>query len=138
MHDLNDDVPGTKDFFQMVFCGLPGTATTARWVNIRTWSGGTFGRGTGPTQSHWFAWPDHLDRIVGFCAQNQDQDIYVVPALFTTRDSATARNIGAQAVVYADADELSLESLRTDPTIVVETSPGRHHVYWVVSDTTDT
>jgi hypothetical protein len=83
-----------------------------------------------PDQHHWFAWPSQRDELVGFCLSNYTSDLYTVPALFRTRSNRRAENIAHQWVVYADADSLDLRRLKVEPTMIVETSKDRHHVYW--------
>src|SRR5690606_22574963 len=46
-------------------------------------------------------------------------------------------NVVSAPVVYADADEADPSVFRCEPTISVETSPGRWHVYWVLTDPAD-
>ena len=122
------------EFFDLVFLH----ADTG-WVCLTTWPGGSYGKGAGPTAEHWFAWPEHRDRLVGFALANQDKDVYFVPALFETKSNRRAKNIRNQSVVYADADmyQTYARSLLVEPSIVVSTGPVNAHLYWIVSDETD-
>lgn len=126
----------TGDFLDMIFFGLD-----AGWVCLTTWPGGkmTNEKGRGPTQEMWFAWPEHRDRIIGYTTQNEDKDMYIVPALFENKTSRRARNIRAQTVFYADADNYSQyrDKIRIPPSITVHSSPNNAHLYWVVTDCTD-
>lgn len=103
------------------------------YVALALFPEGKFGTGKGPTQTHFFAWPSEKDDLVAFCLHNADKDIYTVPALFKSRGNRKASNIAHQWAVYADADDLDVRKVRAEPTMVVETSPGRHHLYWVTS-----
>lgn len=119
-------------YFDTLFPGS-GDGSDLGYVALALFPEGKFDPEKGPTQSHFFAWPSEKDDCVGFCMQNRDKDIYAVPALFKTRGSRKASNIAHQWAVYADADDLDLRKLRAEPTMVVETSYGRHHLYWVTS-----
>lgn len=101
------------------------------YVVLALFPEGRFDPSKGPTQNHFFAWPSQKNDLVAFCLHNDDKDIYTVPALFKKRGSRRADNIAHQWAAYADADDLALEKVRAEPTMVVETSPRRHHLYWV-------
>lgn len=123
------------DFFDFIF----GVENSNGWVCLTTWPGGEFGKGRGPTKEHWFAWPEHRDRISGFVQANAQKDMYFVPALFDTRMNRKASNIGRQRVVYADADNYQAykDKLRVTPSIVVRTGPVNAHLYWLCDDQHD-
>lgn len=103
------------------------------YVVLSLFPEGRFDPAKGPVQSHYFAWPSQKDDLVAFCLHNSEKDIYTVPALFKRKGSRRANNIAHQWAAYADADSLPLKHLKAEPTMVVETSPGRHHLYWVTS-----
>lgn len=120
-----------SQFFGLIFGDHHG------YVALRTWPGGTFGEGRGPTVTHWYHWPTQKDDLAGFCLSNSEMDIYFIPALFESPTSTRAGNIRRQACIYADADSCAPGNFAVEPTVIVETSPGRHHLYWVVTDNSD-
>lgn len=120
-------------YFDMLF---PGTAKEGKdlgFVVVALYPGGVFSedKDSGPTQRHFFAWPSQRDDLVAFCLGNSERDVYTSAALFKTRGSSKGSNIAHQWAAYADAEDLPLDRLRAEPTMTVETSDGRHHLYWV-------
>lgn len=120
-------------FFDAIFPKTSADGKDLGFVAIALYPGGIFSdkEGEGPTQTHFFAWPSQREDLVAFCLHNSDKDVYTVPALFRVRGSRKGHNIAHQWCAYADADTLPLKSLKAEPTITVETSEGRHHLYWV-------
>lgn len=100
------------------------------WACIRTFPEGRFGHKDGPIQRHWYQWPRQRNDMIAFVLANSTLDLYVIPALFRDKMSNRASNIKHQTVVYADADAASPELFLVPPTITMETSPGRHHLFW--------
>lgn len=119
-------------YFDALFPGS-SDGSDLGYVALALFPGGKFDPEKGPTQKHFFAWPSEKDDLVAFCLQNTDKDIYTVPALFRNRGNRKASNIAHQWAVYADADDLDVRKVLAEPTMVVETSYGRHHLYWVTS-----
>jgi hypothetical protein len=120
-------------FFDTLFPGQSDDGRDLGYVVLALFPGGVFDPSKGPVQNHYYAWPSQRDEIVAFCLQNAEKDVYTVPALFKTRSSRRADNIAHMWCVYADADTLPLENLKAEPTLIVETSPDRHHAYWTTS-----
>jgi hypothetical protein len=118
-------------FFDAIFPGTPEDGKDLGFVAISMYPGGTFSETEGPTQTHFFAWPSQREDLVAFCLHNSDKDVYTVPALFKARGSRKGHNIAHQWCAYADADTLPLDKVKAEPTLTVETSDGRHHLYWV-------
>lgn len=118
-------------FFDAIFPKAPEEGKDLGFVAISLYPGGVFSDTEGPTQTHFFAWPSQREDLVAFCLHNNEKDVYTVPALFRSRGSRKGSNISHQWVAYADADTLPLDRLKVEPTLTVETSEGRHHLYWV-------
>lgn len=93
----------------------------------------TSSKSEGPTQLHFFSWPSQKDHLISFCLSNGHRDIYTSAALYKTSGNRSADNIKNQWAVIADADTLPLHKVRAEPTLTVQTSPGRHHLYWVTN-----
>lgn len=118
-------------FFDTLFPGTVSDGQDLGYAVLALFPEGRFDPSKGPVQSHFFSWPSQREELVAFCLHNSDKDIYTVPALFKDRGNRRASNIAHQWAVYADADSLPLNRLKAEPTMIVETSPGRHHLYWV-------
>lgn len=120
-------------YFDAIFPRVPPDGRDMGYVVIAAYPGGKFDAKRGPTKHSWFAWPSQRDDLVSWCFANSEQDLYTVPALFKDRSTRKGHNIAHQWCAYADADTLPLDRVRTEPTVTVETSPGRHHLYWVTN-----
>jgi len=58
-------------------------------------------------------------------------DLYFCPLLFKNRRRLIP-NVQGSSVAFADCDEAPLP-FDPEPTILVESSPGRHHAYWMLT-----
>lgn len=127
--------PVSLAFFDTLF-PVTGSGRDQGYVVLALYPEGYFTPGRGPTQLHWFAWPSQREHLVAFCLQNTESDIYTSACLYKKRgpEMRRADNIAHQWAAYADADSLDLKKLKAEPTMVVKTSPGRHHVYWVTTN----
>lgn len=119
-------------FFDTLF-PTTGSGRHQGYVVLAMFPSGVFSPDEGPTQIEWFAWPSQKDQLVAYCLANNESDIYTSAALYKERGKEMRRadNIVHQWAVYADADSLDLRKVKAEPTMVVQTSPGRHHTYWV-------
>lgn len=127
---------GTRVSFVFFDTLFPGTAEGGKdlgFVCLALYPGGVYSeeKDSGPTQRHFFAWPSQRDDLVAFCLGNSDKDVYTAPALFKSRGSSKGHNIAHQWAAYADAEDLPLDRLHLEPTMAVESSNGRRHLYWV-------
>ena len=118
-------------FFDTLFPKVNDDGRDMGFVVLSLFPSGIYDSKGGPTQNHFFAWPSQREELVAFCLGNSDKDIYTVPALFKARTNRKGSNIGHQWAAYADAEGLPLDKLKLQPTMAVETSEGRHHLYWV-------
>lgn len=118
-------------FFDALFPKADINGKDLGFAAIALHPGGEVAEGSGPTQTHFFAWPSQREDLVAFCLHNSDKDVYTAPALFKIRGSIKGSNIGHQWVAYANAETMPLGKLKTAPTMAVETSEGRHDLFWV-------
>jgi hypothetical protein len=118
-------------FFDTLFPKVNDDGKDLGFIAISLYPGGVYSKKEGPTQTHFFAWPSQRDDLIAFCLANSEKDVYTVPALFKMRGSRKGHNIAHQWTAYADAENLPLDRLELEPTMAVETSEGRHHLYWV-------
>lgn len=86
------------------------------------------------TDSKWFRYPEELNRMVRYSERRNDEDIYNSVALFTSESRSKLDTRAVSQVVYADADTCHPDNFRMPPTVVVQTSPGRYHCYWVLDE----
>lgn len=92
---------------------------------------GTFGQ-------TYFGWPAQQDALVRFVQEKSpDAEVYVCPSLFGQASGLRVDVIGSN-VVWADFDNGTPESWGNlpEPNVVVESSPGRHHCYWLLDQFT--
>lgn len=84
----------------------------------------------------WFWWPTQEAELVQFVKDHTDCNLYFSAHLFSTKNSAKANVIGSHTI-QADLDNANIDELPVTPTVLVETSPGRHQAYWVLEDEID-
>lgn len=89
---------------------------------------------------HWFAYPAEFDKMVSFAESHDQEDLYYSPILYgdmrnaNDKISRTPENALTTQVIYADSDTAKPEDFRLSPSIVVETSTGRFHTYWYLTE----
>lgn len=77
-------------------------------------------------------WPGNRNLAERYTRIRQDEDVYCSVAVFTAKER-TGRDTAATAqVVWADADTCPIDAFDVPPSIVVKTSEGRHHAWWVL------
>ncbi len=82
----------------------------------------------------WFNWPQDLDAIVQRAQAAAKQDnVYFTAHLFKAPVS-TKGNALASRTIQCDLDEAIVPVVNA-PSILVETSPGRHQGFWILRDT---
>lgn len=85
----------------------------------------------------WYEWPRDIDAIVenaeSLC---EETNVYFSTYLFKTR-STTKDNVLPTKTIQADLDEADINNLPVPPTVLVQTSPGRHQGYWLLTDFND-
>ncbi|MER6605805.1 DNA-primase RepB domain-containing protein [Streptomyces sp. NPDC000927] len=120
-------------FFETLFPPEGKDGRDLGYVTLALYPEGQYTQDEEPSQTRFFSWPSQKDDLVAFCLHNTDLDIYTSAALYRKRGSREADNVAHQWAAIANADTLSLRKLRAEPTMIVETSPGRHQLYWVTS-----
>lgn len=89
-----------------------------------------------PVKDNWFQYPNDLEKMVELVEANAHKDVWYSPILFKS-DSRTKENAYTTQVLAADADVCDPDNFRIRPNLVVETSQGRFHVYWLLNDDVD-
>lgn len=112
------------DFLDAVYGGASG------WVDIVNRD-----PDTGKIDSEmWRHWPTDKAYISKYCKLRADEDTYCSVALFSDKQR-TKDDLGALAhAVWADADTCDPSNFRAVPSIIVNTSPGRWHCWWVLEE----
>lgn len=94
----------------------------------------TKGEGGQIDSQMWRNWPDEKAYIAKYISIRHDEDVYVPVAVFTS-DHRTMSDQGAVTrVVWADADTCHPDNFRLPPSIVVRTSQGRWHCWWLLDE----
>lgn len=83
---------------------------------------------------HWFSYPQELPQVVE-CAEEfgTTHNVYFCPQLFT-KQSRNKEYVLCAPNVWADLDTCPPDKLLVKPSVLVESSPGRYHAYWILDD----
>jgi hypothetical protein len=92
------------------------------------------GRGVGRLVGHrpaYFAYPERAGAAARWCLGRSDEGLeaYFCAHLLTGR-RRTKEYAAPVAALWADADGVAVPPDVPEPTAIVETSPGRHHLFW--------
>lgn len=115
-----------EEYTKFLWEGLQGRAVIAR-----TDSTGA------PSIQRFFSWPEQREQLLKFTGKLTAEDVYTSPCLF--KGTAGARKSLARAiqVVHADADTFNVEDALLPPSGIAETSEGKTHLYWKITDCHD-
>lgn len=83
-------------------------------------------------KEEWYKWPVDLPKIVQR-AESAEGNVYFSSYLFSKPDSHKEFVLPSRTI-QADLDNAKLETVALRPTVLVETSPGRHQGYWVIQE----
>jgi hypothetical protein len=83
--------------------------------------------------SKWYQYPEELDRMVSDAESRVDKDVYVTVATYSEDERQPHKTLQANCV-WLDADTCDPAHFRVEPSIVVESSPGRWQAYWALSE----
>lgn len=114
-----------RGFFDAVFCNQEGHVVIVL-PNV-------LGK---PTRDHWFHWPEDLGKMVELVEENKHADVWYSPIVFKSQDRKK-ENALSTMVLAADADTCEPSNFREYPSLIVETSEARYHVYWLMDDPID-
>ena len=88
------------------------------------------------TEQKFFEYPSQKDAMTEFCTNLSSQDVYFSPILFK-EPRRIKENAKTVSVIYADADACAPDNFFIEPSISVQTSEGRWHTYWMLSEQVD-
>lgn len=115
-------IKGLGNFFDYVWGDTPG------WVYLPVINKGTI-------EQYMLEWPRQRNGVIKHVLRHNSggADVYYSPALFD-RPEPIKENVKQSSVLWADFDSTVVDwSKVTDvpePTLGIESSPGREHVYW--------
>ena len=89
---------------------------------------------TGALDSERWLTTSDLDFAERYIDLRKDEDVYCSVAVFSGEHRTNSDAQAVTNVVWADADTCAPENFKIYPSIVVTTSPGRYHVWWVLSE----
>lgn len=89
-----------------------------------------------PVNDFWFNYPEDIDEMIKLVEEHKTESVWFSPNLFSTRSRTKEASLTLN-VAAADADTCEPQNFRLPPTYVVETSPGRFQVYWVMPTVVD-
>lgn len=88
-------------------------------------------------REEFFSWPDEIPAIINRVHElGNDVEIYFSPYLFIEPQSIKQNAVAGKTIV-ADLDEANILTIQLRPTVLVETSPGRHQGYWILKNELD-
>lgn len=73
---------------------------------------------------------EYVENLV--TAPSKSTDLYFSPGVYRRPTNPTKNNVLGASCVWVDVDEGALPEFPQTPTLVLESSPGRFHVYWVL------
>jgi hypothetical protein len=94
-------------------------------------------RHTEKMQERFFNYPNAASTAAEFALEKAEQgkDVYFCAHLLT-RSRRTKENAGPVRAFYADGDGATVPDDLPPPTAIVESSPGKHHLYWRLNSET--
>jgi hypothetical protein len=115
-----------EQYVDFLWEGLQGRAVIARLD----------GNGA-PSQQRFFSWPEQREQLLKLTGKLAGEDTYTSPCLF--KGTAGARKSLARAiqVVHADADTFNVADALLPPSGIAQTSDGKTHIYWRITDCHD-
>lgn len=80
----------------------------------------------------WFNWPEDQSEIERYMGRRANDDVAVPVALYSTEKRTKNDEFAVAHAVGIDADACHPDKLRLEPSIKVETSPDRWHVWYLL------
>lgn len=87
---------------------------------------------TGVWYEEFYEWPMQIEHVIERArAAAEAADVYFSSYLFSERSSARV-NVLPSYTLQADLDAADIPMLPVQPSILVQSSPGRHQAYWLL------
>jgi hypothetical protein len=82
-------------------------------------------------REEYYSYPDQLDQAIQSCERGMiGYNVYFCPQLFKTR-KRKKEEVSITPCAWSDLDTCPPEVLQIEPSVIVESSPGRYQAYWV-------
>ena len=86
---------------------------------------------------HFFEWPRQLPELMHFTSsQGEVANVYICPQLLNSKRRDKS-NVKACPNAWADLDSCDPSELLVEPSLLVQSSPGRWQAYWVFDEAID-
>ena len=82
-------------------------------------------------REEWYKWPEDRTKIQARITESTSDNVYFSPHLFSTQKSLK-ENVLPSRTLCVDLDNADVTNLKLNPTVMIETSPGRHQGFWVL------
>jgi hypothetical protein len=89
-----------------------------------------------PTNQRFFSWPEQKAQLLAYTGKQAERDTYTSPSLFRATN-ARKRSVKAIQVVHGDADGFNVADALLPPSGIAQTSEGKTHLYWKITDCHD-
>lgn len=84
-------------------------------------------------ETHWFRWPQQQAELVEFCEAHANEDLSTTVAVCTERN-IRKESIPYLNVIHCDADGAAPSRFAREPSMILQSSPGRYQLYWLLKD----
>lgn len=122
-------VPGTSEFLRELF----PRQSDELFVRVITASEDRF-----PENTYWFSTQELHASSFELRLTEKDREVYFSPNAYASRGRGTKDNVAPEIdCVWMESDDEAFDwRLITEavPSIVVQSSPGHHHLYWLLAD----
>lgn len=116
-----------RQFLQAVVTHENGVSDDDAWFNLSY----APPKGQG-WYEEWFKWPNDLERVLDVAlTRAEDSNVYFSSYLFSKPDSHKT-NVLASRTIQVDLDNADVLTLPIAPSILIESSPGRHQGFWLL------
>lgn len=90
--------------------------------------------GYGAWRDHGYHYPDQLNAMVTELNDFNERgyDVYFSPQLYANGDARDKNKIVACPMLWSDLDDCHPEKVFPEPSVALETSPGRYHGFWLL------
>lgn len=90
-------------------------------------------------RTHWFKYPEEMPALLASIVNNSKTlcHAYFCPQLFAAPTKREKSNVSICTTVWADLDTCDPALLNVEPTVVIQSSPGRFQALWVMEKPTE-
>lgn len=90
-------------------------------------------------RTHWFKYPEEMPKLLASIVSNSKTicHAYFCPQLFAAPEKREKSNVSICTSIWADLDTCDPALLNVEPTVVIQSSPGRFQALWVMEKPTE-